>query len=635
MWQARPSFLQQQASIVLRCLGLGVFVLSSIFLPVIFFLQMYMLDQVFLEEPFEEYSVVILAVFFPFEALLFLHMIRHSIHIMLGRPPEQTVRAGSLHWTIYCWVLASKYCIIYFHKAELRRIIWVSPIFYCVLAFKALRHFFAASDAGRSNSSAKAAAIQRATRSSSSDGDMGVVAQPSTSAKATKQSRQQQERHATNQGNIALDVVLLQDMVWHVVMDMIDINYMMYMSNAEPESNGLADEAMRQQFPEAVENARIATGIFITLALFFHQQSFPTWVSAPNLEKDDTSGGGHASASGGEAGGSNQVKGNNVDVIKARKRSAVVSILLVDIPFVVIRTFLWSLSMRTHGDASAISRPDSPSIAEMFPSQFNSTEDLLTYYLWPGGNGGIQTQTHLDKWWVKNILCLLLQAMQLRFVQQADMERSQSLSWWDRSRAEKGSRSQMRRVLKGSHLKDLWHELSEQEREDDKLQAAFDAHGLSPQPSEGVVAANVVEEEGSRSNFRGGRQQPPALTANVEEEAGEDSAADREEEVVERSLEATGNSDSQISAGMMSEDDDSDDEDEETSRRHCCCCSVRRRRSSRGSGGYSCRVCNFDCSQAVFLHGIVGFTLGWLLAKVDFSQTFTELKHAVMIPATL
>merc|ERR1740121_3621665 len=100
-----------------------------------------------------------------------------------NKPASQTVRAGSLHWTIYAWLISAKYCIIYFQK-ELTQAIWLTPIFYCILAFKALRHFFFLNN-------------QRRCASSSSSYKM-------------QQFRNHQER-------IALDVSLLQDMVWHVV----------------------------------------------------------------------------------------------------------------------------------------------------------------------------------------------------------------------------------------------------------------------------------------------------------------------------------------------------------------------------------------------------------------------------------
>ncbi|CAE7946319.1 cspA, partial [Symbiodinium sp. KB8] len=162
--------------------------------------------------------------------------------------------------------------------------------------------------------------------------------------------------------------------------DMIDIVNMMFLDSPES-GEGSSTRFLSQSHPDEVQQIKLAAGTFIIMALFFHQQSYPSVAYQ---------------------GGSNKSQELAApDVVKARKRSAIISILLVDLPFFTIRTYIYVLAL--------------------------SIPDTQVVFL----EGQEVPRPQLDKWWVKNVLCMMLQAMQLRFVQQAESERSQSLRWWD------------------------------------------------------------------------------------------------------------------------------------------------------------------------------------------------------------
>ena len=150
---------------------------------------------------------------------------------------------------------------------------WLTPLFYAVLTFRTLRQLF------------------------KSDTDDAY--------------------HPRRRSNsVTLDAALLQDMVWHTVIDMIDIVNMMFMDSAE-QNEGASTQFLSYTYPDEVRRIQIAAGTFIILGLFFHQQSYPTVRCI---------------------GGSKSQESEAPDVVKARKRSAIISILLVDLPFFTIRT---------------------------------------------------------------------------------------------------------------------------------------------------------------------------------------------------------------------------------------------------------------------------------------------------------
>jgi len=427
------------------------------------------------------------------------------------------------------------------------------------------------------------------------------------------------------QEHMTLDVVLLQDMVWHVVIDMIDINYMMLMASASDEekaSVSLTEQVPVQDTANSLEQVRVAVGFFVTLALFFHQQSFPSCsyvnsgqrvgAGAVNGSTDDSS---HPHAgkaffsfsslwsgsgedlgsvsdlsSPGPSGSAHMAVGRkqhtpekepHADVVKARKRSAIVSIILVDLPFFAIRTYLWSLSLSNQEEVGT-----SSATAGLAAAWANSTVSGVWHVTDTSG------RPTLDKWWVKNILCMLLQAMQLRFVQQADLERSQTLRWWEWGRAgtevDVGVRRR-RRTMQDPSLKLIWAEMDRT-----KLDAAMEAAGgVSASASDDSSGAGAEVDEGvAVSDGASGVSGADQYTDNPSKRQFWASTA------LNRLGQLTG----------------------------CCCCF----RARRGLGSpRRCRCCSCDCSHSVILHGLMGLVLGWLIAKVDFAQAFTDLVHGL------
>merc|ERR1719247_58329 len=101
---------------------------------------------------------------------------------------------------------------------------------------------------------------------------------------------------------------------------------------------------------------------------------------------------------------------------------------MIDLPFFVIRTYIYSMMLSLHS-ASLVVGADSGRrlLAEAANTTtiINQTAVELTSF-------ETTKKPQLDKWWIKNGLCLVLQATQLRFVQQAEMqEQSQNLPGHD------------------------------------------------------------------------------------------------------------------------------------------------------------------------------------------------------------
>jgi len=399
-----------------------IFAISNVLLPVILLGQMLMLDNAMLQHhtwaAIEWLWIVFLA-----QLVLFLHLVATNL--------TSSRQRGGLQWIVYCWIMSVVAGILFFdtlpqmQRIELetdpllldllssRRLItvmWLTPLFYAVLTFRTLRQLFQQDVRGKT----------------ASEGD--------------KETNQNQRKN----NSVTLDAALLQDMVWHTVIDMIDIVNMMFMDSAD-QNEGASTRFLSVTHPEEVKRIQIAAGTFIILGLFFHQQSYPSIQCI--------------------GGGSSQ-ETETPDVVKARKRSAIISILLVDLPFFTIRTYIYTLGL---------SMPNTP-------------------YLQIDGKEVHRPQ--LDKWWVKNILCMMLQAMQLRFVQQAEQERSQSLRWWDvRRQADAASQVSLRR--KGLvYNANLMNAYKDRHMTQNKLEYAFAELGAlnDMSPSTTQAASSVADE---------------------------------------------------------------------------------------------------------------------------------------------
>merc|ERR1712232_45245 len=220
--------------------------------------------------------------------------------------------------------------------------------------------------------------------------------------------------------------------------------------------------------------------------------------------------------------------------------------------------------------------------------------------------------------WIKNVLCMFLQAMQLRFVQQADLEKSQNLQWLDVHRSEaSASRSvAIRRQRRDErHLADFW-----KNEDKDKERREFD-----------LEQAKLQEATASGDDRASGDEEQRLLEENVLPVAGDATT--------------TGSSTQTSRSQDGSRTDSDSDEQQPSSPRGClcvqcclcfCCCRRRRHRKRRHGlltwflsrkrlpgGGYQYRCCNLDCTPSWF-HAIMGFVLGWLIAKTDFTQIFND-----------
>eukprot|EP00435_Cladocopium_sp_Y103_P056777 s3485_g19.t1 len=415
-----------------------IFAISNVLLPVILLGQMLMLDNAMLKHhtwaAIEWLWIVFLA-----QLVLFLHLVATNL--------TSSRQRGGLQWIVYCWIISVVAGILFFdtlpqmqriqHETNpllldllssrsLITVMWLTPLFYAVLTFRTLRQLFQQDVRGKT---------------ASSEGD--------------KETNQNQRKN----NSVTLDAALLQDMVWHT--DMIDIVNMMFMDSAD-QNEGASTQFLSVTHPEEVKRIQIAAGTFIILGLFFHQQSYPSYLARSvwcvvrfGIQC---------------IGGDSSQETETPDVVKARKRSAIISILLVDLPFFTIRTYIYTLGL---------SMPNTP-------------------YLQIDGKEVHRPQ--LDKWWVKNILCMMLQAMQLRFVQQAEQERSQSLRWWDvRRQADAASQVSLR--TKGlAYNANLMDAYKDRHMTQNKLEYAFAELGAlnDMSPSTTQAASSVADEAGEQ-----------------------------------------------------------------------------------------------------------------------------------------
>eukprot|EP00928_Gymnodinium_smaydae_P018922 TRINITY_DN1720_c0_g1_i1.p1 TRINITY_DN1720_c0_g1~~TRINITY_DN1720_c0_g1_i1.p1 ORF type:complete len:600 (-),score=55.95 TRINITY_DN1720_c0_g1_i1:55-1854(-) len=567
-WPVRV--LNRIRSFLVRLLSCACFSFSNICGPLVFVMQMGFLDWIIYG-----YAPLLSLVVFGLEGILVVHMVLRSW-------PAQVVRSGSFQWTVYSWLIALKAGILYFqvvpneHGSIRMYVSWMclTPVFYCIVTFRTLGHVFDGSE-GEGGLRRKASAARNWQRGWGRNG--------------------------------TLDVLLLQDMVWHVVVDMVDMMNMMFLAdlNDEYSQDGIA-QSLIQRFPVEIHGIVVAAGVFVILGFFFHSQSFPRVNLVGTTDIADIDGHNQASrnavvaeqiphgavsahesekkAGKGLSGPMNHTY--TVDVVRARKRSAVVSILLVDLPFFILRSYIYSLSISYEpvGDPSK-------SVSTVEGAVGSSTE------------GG--TKPQLDKWWVKNFICLLLQAMQLRLVQRADLEQSQNLKWMDVCKSEASASRRLakrRRNVQDPRLRAAW-ELKDMAGRS-KLAAAMCDLGaftseeeemlLDSHESDGTTITVEIRNDGSMGS--GARFQNRGLEAGNGPNDGELSP-------VAESHATTSRSERNLAKSRFTLP-------------RCCCsrCPCARRRS-----------CVRDCSGGIFMHSIMGLVLGWFVAKTDFNQVIQEL----------
>ncbi|CAD7941936.1 unnamed protein product [Amoebophrya sp. A120] len=328
--------------------------------------------------PKADERAVISWTFVVFDTLLFLH-------ILFSRGTVS--RNGSFQWICYCWINAPKYTLFYF------------------VIMPSLR---------------------------SKQGVFGPQVMTYSVANfaiiyALLMFRSFTELHVGRK--ITIDTMMHTDMAWHCTVDFVDVIHMFDFAPGQRGNSAIQVQRPYGQAPLAEDEAvgmeldtfygiptgqaqamSTAAGIFICCALFFHQQSFPgtPWRQDPSEELYRAAT--RTARSGGAAPGSlarpgglvasaaanatktvgkakrglfapgplSQVHG--VNMMKARKRSALVSILFVDLPFLILRG--------------------------------------LHYYLSPEETRSIETLT------LKNLVCLILQAVALQAVQQVELQSS-------------------------------------------------------------------------------------------------------------------------------------------------------------------------------------------------------------------
>eukprot|EP00929_Paragymnodinium_shiwhaense_P092792 TRINITY_DN5278_c0_g5_i1.p1 TRINITY_DN5278_c0_g5~~TRINITY_DN5278_c0_g5_i1.p1 ORF type:complete len:676 (-),score=110.01 TRINITY_DN5278_c0_g5_i1:45-2072(-) len=642
-------------SLLVSCLSCCCFAIANVCGPAVFAIQMVYFDMVIWHNASHRGWA---GFFITMEAALITHMILQS-------GARTVTQSGSLQWIIYSWLIAAKSGVLYFDVLPqlptvsadqvhtMRTIIsmmCLSPVYYCIVTFRTLRQVFRSAEQGQ-------------RKKAFSWGDHG-----------------------------ALDVLLLQDMVWHVVIDLVDITSMLFLTRLTDESLG---ERLGKEFPDQTRAMTVTAGVFVILALFFHQQSFPSISFATSAElpettkhatedtpqtsldmsttssfltaTDSASGSGvgvgiggrtasrHSLGSGPEvAGGTppdSPSRGNGsaktksvqygVDVVKARKRSAVVSILLVDLPFCGIRTAQYVLSVQT-AELPSPQNPGRGPLAQPTIASPNVAVDLGTLdgnatgaqtWTWTSGLAGAlplgadSNKPRLDKWWIKNVLCLFLQAMQLRFVQQADLEKSQNLQWLDVHRSETSASKTVarRRRRDERQLTRVWEDIEREKRRERDLELAVQQPSFSSDERPQEEERHLLED--NQRNLA-----VPVVGASAASSSSVAAAAGRGHGAKKGGAK-----------GHVDSDSDEEDLDARGSCLlvrcflDCCCCCLRRRRRERCAGwkswllsrrrlpggGYVYRCCRLDCTPSWF-HAIMGFVLGWLLAKTDFTQIFND-----------
>lgn len=342
------------------------------------------------------------------------------LHMLGGCHVREAVTNASFHWIVYTWFLASKVGVVYFGVLQhpdttdvlskvLACCLYVSPVFYTLLMLRSLSHVF-----------------DMKARSSTKEG--------------------------TSDKMLTLEMVLIQDMLWHVNFDLLDLCAMLMYANGELfTSLQITNWNLLTMYPSQLANIQLVVGLFLVLGVFFHQQSFPmvslakaqilrkvrpqvmkevgksllegsTRRSSDASDDSDLSSEFPSGVLAGFSARNNALhaqktataavllhddvsEGPTVDVVKARKRSAIVSIILVDLPFLITRLVILLLA-----------------IAAERKQEQDRVHD--------------RDHAEIDPWLVKNLVCLPLQAMMIQFMQQADVEQSQHVQSSDVRRHE-------------------------------------------------------------------------------------------------------------------------------------------------------------------------------------------------------
>mmetsp|Transcript_52311 Transcript_52311/g.91932 ORF Transcript_52311/g.91932 Transcript_52311/m.91932 type:complete len:240 (-) Transcript_52311:38-757(-) len=224
----------------------------------------------------------------------------------------------------------------------------------------------------------------------------------------------------------------------------------------------------------------------------------------------------------------------------------------------------------------------------------------------------LEKKPQLDKWWVKNGLCLLLQAMQLRFVQQADLEQSQNLQWRDAHQFQVTAYKRIgrrRRTKQDPHLKQAWQDMDR-----GALETAIANAGLGSSAEE---SASDEFADASATDSADEHAAVHAAASTVVPPVSSNSAASslelRERSAPPRQSEQLAHLWQRLSRKALSKQS-SQQPVAKHRRLISCCCHCRRCRS---------------CPHAIVLHSLMGLVAGWLIAKQDFAQAQASLLLAM------
>lgn len=594
-----PSRRRQKASLLSRCLRIPsciCFAASNALTLAVFVVQMGAMDYVLIKHEIPETYL-----FICLEVPLALHMIANRVS-------RQALRSSSLQWIVYSWLFSAKILVLYYHvlpnlkqdygMRSIVSLMCLTPLFYMLLTFRALRQLFHKADS--------------AAVTSGGEGSAG-------------KSRGRRKRE-----HVTLDVVLLLDMLWHVVIDMTDMLTITFWAQPSDERDGLGS-ALVDKFPDEIAAISACAGAFVFLGFLFHQQSFPsigiannTASSEPRTSIDVANGSSSTSlavktvesvrslrlnrlwqgANDSFTDQSQVAENGSIDVVKARKRSAMVSIMLIDLPFFVLRTYIYSLTLTLQGGATLSQVDVVNPLVNLTTTNATSLIDVA-FGIGDLAFGSTKIETtrkpQLDKWWIKNALCLVLQATQLRFVQQADVEQSQNLQWRDVHHAAEYKRMRRRKKMpQDAHLKKAWEEADSKLHKQDYVQGAV-ALATQVSPSRiGVLQAEMGDTPafGAKPASPSGALSPSSMEAgghsSTPQVGGRKPSAEKKElpqKVVFWSR-CRGRCSNCVRAVLQSG-------------RRCC------------------------YPSEVLLHALIGLVLGWLVAKHDFLQAHAMLLRSL------
>jgi hypothetical protein len=549
---------------------------------------------------------------------------------------REALKSSKIQWIVYSWIFSAKVFVLFFNvspkkdyeeQATIVTVMVLTPILYTLHTFRSLPQLFnkvSLKDKFPSDASATKDPEEKKAAEVNSTGGNGN--------NNASLSRQGPRSRATYE-DVTREAVLLQDMIWHVVIDMSDMLALYTrFSRPDDEEHGVG-VSLIDAYPDTISGISTCAGIFIFLGFFFHQQSFP------NIGISGA--GGFAPASAATSGHANEKGG--IDVVKARKRSAMVSILMIDLPFFVIRTYIYFMMLSLHS-ASLVVGADSGrrllAEAANTTTMINQTSAELTLF-------ETTKKPQLDKWWIKNGLCLVLQATQLRFVQQADMqEQSQNAPGHDvhqGSASRKLGKQQHGTLDRDPDIMKAWREkrlektseqvcIAETEVEDAEVTWGSDPSEETKQSVKEKLqdqkkALEDVTREVSAQKLEMSTGDPNLFTEVVKSQLEElrDKTRKVNQRIQDLIVVMTTTPKSESPQPLQDVEPKSQESLEAEPRSYENKNSAARQVKEKARGNCRPRCCCCRCSSWIWLHAAMGLSIGWLIAKHDFQRSQERL----------